>query len=122
MRGLWRVARRIMGHLLQAQVNSILRAIDAQTLKLQTSLLATEHRIMAAFDDLKASFAAETAKVDALLAAFSSTKSTLADVSAQLAALQAAGNASPADLQALQAQVDAESAKIDAAMAPAPAP
>ena len=105
------MARRIMGHLLQAQVNGILRAIDAQTLKLQTSLQQTEHRIMSALDDAKAAAAAETAKVDALLAAF-------ATALAKIAELQDAGGATPADLQALTDQLNAESAKIDAAMAP----
>ena len=108
-----------MDHLSTAQINLLLRAIKAETLAIQTTfqtaILATEHRIMTALDDNKAAVTAETAKVDGLLALYASAL-------AKIAALQAAGGATPADLQALTDQLNAESAKIDAATAPAPAP
>ena len=70
---------------------------------------------MSALDDLKASLAAETSKVDILLAAYANALTTIAN-------LQAAGGATPADLQALTAQLDAETAKVTSALPAAPAP
>jgi hypothetical protein len=75
-------------------------------------------RIMSALDNVQTSEAALLARADALLAFAAAAKTQIA---ALQAAIDAAGNVDPA-LQSIADAMTAETAKIDAFLAPAPAP